>query len=51
MAVRASASPLGLASSSAAPSTPGEAPLISVGVLGARGRMGTEVCRAVEPRD
>jgi 4-hydroxy-tetrahydrodipicolinate reductase len=26
----------------------GEAPLISVGVLGARGRMGTEVCRAVD---
>ncbi|GAB3361738.1 4-hydroxy-tetrahydrodipicolinate reductase [Modestobacter lapidis] len=27
---------------------PGEAPLVSVGVLGARGRMGTEVCRAVD---
>jgi len=31
-----------------APSVPGEAPLISVGVLGARGRMGTEVCRSVD---
>jgi 4-hydroxy-tetrahydrodipicolinate reductase len=29
----------------------GEAPLISVGVLGARGRMGTEVCRAVDAAD
>jgi 4-hydroxy-tetrahydrodipicolinate reductase len=29
----------------------GEAPLISVGVLGARGRMGTEVCRAVDEAD
>jgi 4-hydroxy-tetrahydrodipicolinate reductase len=34
------------------PSVPsGEAPLISVGVLGARGRMGTEVCRAVDAAD
>jgi 4-hydroxy-tetrahydrodipicolinate reductase len=32
----------------AVPAGSGEAPLISVGVLGARGRMGTEVCRAVD---
>jgi 4-hydroxy-tetrahydrodipicolinate reductase len=32
-------------------SSAGEAPLISVGVLGARGRMGTEVCRAVDAAD
>jgi 4-hydroxy-tetrahydrodipicolinate reductase len=37
-----------VSASSAVPgSTPGEAPLISVAVLGARGRMGTEVCQAV----
>src|SRR3954465_1153872 len=31
-----------------APTPTGEAPLINVGVLGARGRMGTEVCKAVD---
>jgi len=35
------------AASTPTPST-AESPLISVGVLGARGRMGTEVCRAVD---
>ena len=39
--------PAAPASSAVPGSTPGEAPLISVGVLGARGRMGTEVCQAV----
>ena len=36
------------ASSSPSADGAGEAPLISVAVLGARGRMGTEVCRAVD---
>ena len=36
---------------SAAAAAPGETPLIAVGVLGARGRMGTEVCRAVDAAD
>jgi 4-hydroxy-tetrahydrodipicolinate reductase len=39
------------APSTVAGTTPGDAPLISVGVLGARGRMGTEVCRAVDAAD
>jgi 4-hydroxy-tetrahydrodipicolinate reductase len=34
-----------------APSPAGEAPLINVGVLGARGRMGTEVVKAVNAAD
>ena len=34
-----------------APSPTGEAPLINVGVLGARGRMGTEVVKAVNAAD
>jgi 4-hydroxy-tetrahydrodipicolinate reductase len=36
------------AASVPAASASAEAPLVSVGVLGARGRMGTEVCRAVD---
>ena len=35
----------------AAPSPSGEAPLLNVGVLGARGRMGTEVVKAVNDAD
>ncbi|MCZ2829398.1 4-hydroxy-tetrahydrodipicolinate reductase [Modestobacter sp. VKM Ac-2986] len=34
-----------------APAPTGDSPLLSVGVLGARGRMGAEVCRAVDAAD